>query len=241
MASVADIRAYVVNLPRRRDRRTTIARLLPPDLSVTFTSDWPMTFDCRQLTRAALERNGHELFAWQIDSENPWWNRPLKLGEICCTLAHWACWADAHQHSVEPYVLILEDDAVPAHDMLSHLLAGLDILNSTRFDLLYLGRFPLEADRPAVPGMVVPGYSHCTFGYVLHRRALPVLLATDLHRAIVPIDEFLPAMYLDHPRRDVRRRFPRRLTALAFDPPLVTQRPKHEAGSDTENSAFVDW
>lgn len=30
------------------------------------------------------------------------------------------------------------------------------------------------------------------------------------------------------------------LTAFAFDPPLVHQRPKEEAGSDTEDSAFVD-
>lgn len=241
MATVADIRTYVVNLPRRWDRRETIARLLPPDLPVTFTSDWRQTFDGHRLTRAALKLGGHELFAWQIDSDNPWWNRPLKLGEIGCTLAHWACWADAHQHGTEPYVLILEDDAVPGPDMLSRLLASLDTLNGTTFDLLYLGRFALEADRALGPGLVVPGYSHCTFGYLLHRRAIPALLATDLHRAIVPIDEFLPAMYLDHPRHDLRERFPRQLTALAFDPPLVTQRPKEEAGSDTENSAFVDW
>lgn len=56
----------------------------------------------------------------------------------------------------------------------------------------------------------------------------------------MPVDEFLPALYHPHPRQDVRRRFPLRLRALAFDPPLVTQRPKTEAGSDTEASAFVE-
>lgn len=46
-------------------------------------------------------------------------------------------------------------------------------------------------------------------------------------------------MYHPHARHDVRARFPPQLTALAFDPPLVVQRPKLDAGSDTENSDFV--
>lgn len=241
MITAGDLQTHVINLPRRVDRRTTIARLLPPELGVTVTSDWPTAFDGRHLTRDTLERAGHALFPWRIASDNPWWNRPLKLGEIGCTLAHWACWNHADQNGSQPYILILEDDAVPAADMLDRLLSALGALTEASFDLVYLGRFPLEADQSEAPGLVVPGYSHCTFGYLLHRRALPLLLASGLNRAIVPVDEFLPAMYIDHPRPDLRVRFPRRLNALAFDPPLVTQRPKHEAGSDTEDSPFADW
>jgi glycosyl transferase, family 25 len=88
--------------------------------------------------------------------------------------------------------------------------------------------------------VVEPGYSHCTFGYLLSRGALGRLLAVGLERAIVPIDEFLPALYCDHPRPDLRARFSRQLGALAFDPPLVTQLPKQQAGSDTEDSDFVE-
>jgi collagen beta-1,O-galactosyltransferase len=33
--------------------------------------------------------------------------------------------------------------------------------------------------------------------------------------------------------------YPKRLRAYALEPPLVTQLPKDEAGSDTEASAFV--
>ena len=216
-------------------------RVLPPDLSVTYTSDWPETFDGNQITRAYLDESGYQLFPWKTDSANPWWNRPLKLGEIGCTLAHWSCWRDAQANGNEPYVLILEDDAVPVPDLLERLLASLATLDADEFDLLYLGRYRLTPDQPARPGLVVPGYSHCTFGYLLTRNALPLLLSTGLDQAIVPVDEFLPAMYIDHPRSDLRARFPPRLTALAFDPPLVTQLPKHEAGSDTEDSPFVDW
>lgn len=67
-----------------------------------------------------------------------------------------------------------------------------------------------------------------------------MILDARLDLAMVPVDEFLPALYHPHPRPDLRRRFPPRLRALAFDPPLVTQRPKAEAGSDTEDSAFVE-
>lgn len=126
---------------------------------------------------------------------------------------------------------------------LGELLAGLHRLTQHgRFDLLYLGRFPLEPehDQPVLDGFVSPAYRHCTFGYLLTRAAIDLLLATSLEGAIVPVDEFLPSPYVDHPRPDLRARFPKRLTALAFDPPLVRQRPKDEAGSDTEDSAFVE-
>lgn len=89
-------------------------------------------------------------------------------------------------------------------------------------------------------GVVVPGYSHCTFGYVLSLPGVQAVLAAGLDRALIPVDEFLPALYIPHPRPDVRALFPPRLRALAFDPGVVTQRRKDDAGSDTEDSDFVD-
>lgn len=63
----------------------------------------------------------------------------------------------------------------------------------------------------------------------------------DAHydEALIPVDEFLPALYCDHPRRDVRARYARRMTAYAFAPSVVGQLPKAVAGSDTEDSAFL--
>lgn len=241
MPPLSDLRFYIVNLPRRADRRAEITGSLPPHLPVTFTSDWGDQFDGRSLSLDDLDAAGHKLFPWQIDSSNPWWSRALKYGEIGCTLAHLACWRDAATTGTEPYTVILEDDAVLGPTFLDDLLRLLGRLTSSgSFDLLYLGRYPLEPDRSRVdPELVVPGYSHCSFGYVLTRPALDVLLGTRLEQAIVPVDEFLPSMYIDHPREDLRSRFPRRFTALACEPPLVHQRPKDEAGSDTEDSAFI--
>lgn len=243
MITPAVLRTYVINLPRRPDRRAWITRSLPPELPVTFTADWTGPFDGHDLTKDHLEAAGYKLFPWKTESDNPWWNRPLKYGEIGCTLAHLACWRHAAQTGDEPYVVILEDDAVLPTTFLDDLLVGLQRLTEQRpFDLLYLGRFPLEPehDQPVTEEFVSPAYSHCTFGYLLTRPAIELLLAAHLEHAIVPIDEFLPALYIDHPRPDLRARFPRQLTALAFDPPLVRQRPKEEAGSDTEDSGFVE-
>ena len=98
----------------------------------------------------------------------------------------------------------------------------------------------MDANRSVVePGVVRPGYGHCAYGYVLSQPGLRAVLAANLERALVPVDEFLPAMFVPHPRPDVRERFPPVLQALAFDPPVVAQRPKDAAGSDTEDSAFV--
>lgn len=236
-----DLRTYVINLRRRPDRRAWMLRTLPPELPLRFTSNWSGPFDGRTLSAPDLESAGYRCFPWQIESENLWWNRPLKLGEIGCTLSHLACWRHAAETGDEPFVLILEDDATVGPSFLDDLLTGLDRLHGREpFDLLYLGRFPIEPDRPALPGFVSPGYSHCTFGYLFTRSAIDVLLGCRLEEAIVPIDEFLPAMYIDHPRLDLRSRYPRQLTALAFDPPLVGQRPKDEAGSDTEDTEFID-
>ncbi|MGP4050244.1 hypothetical protein [Streptomyces sp. 2A115] len=65
------------------------------------------------------------------------------------------------------------------------------------------------------------------------------MLNARLDQAILPVDEFLPALYTEHPRPDVRARFPRRLTALAFDPPLVTDLPADGEDSDTRDSALA--
>lgn len=241
MITASDIRTYVINLRRRPDRRAWMVRALPPELAVTFTSDWSGPFDGHELRRADLEVAGYKLFPWQIESDNSWWSRPLKYGEIGCTLSHLACWRHAAQTGSEPYILVLEDDAVLPPTFLEELLEGLQrLIGHGPFDLLYVGRYLLDSDQQALPGFVSPGYSHCTFGYLVTRPALDVLLATHLEHAIVPVDEFLPSLYIDHPRADLRARFPRQLTAFAFDPPIVRQRPKDEAGSDTEDSAFVE-
>jgi len=174
----------------------------------------------------------------RLTRTTPWWSRPLKWSEVGCTIAHLSCWRQAATRP-EKCCLILEDDAVFEPNLVKQLLGGLNQLEAAAsgFDLVYLGRVPLEPDEPLMSGIVRPGYSHCTYGYLLTRGGVRLVLEAGLEQALVPVDELLPAMYIAHPREDVRVIFPRRLRILAFEPRLVAQLTKSQAGSDTEGSA----
>jgi collagen beta-1,O-galactosyltransferase len=83
-----------------------------------------------------------------------------------------------------------------------------------------------------------PGLSYGTHAYLLRRAALGVLLAARLEEAVIPVDEFLPCMYMDHPRADLRAHFPHRLRALAFVPPIVGDPPGGD--SDVYWTPFIE-
>jgi glycosyl transferase family 25 len=139
--------------------------------------------------------------------------------------------------------MVLEDDVslvAGFERQLDRHLAALEILDPG-WDLLYAGRWVLEPASEIVvaDGLVRPAYSYCTFGYLLSAGGLAKVLDVGFERDIIPVDELLPALYMPHPREDVRRRYPPRLSAYAIDPPLVTQLDKELAGSDTEASAFT--
>jgi glycosyl transferase family 25 len=233
------LKTYVVNLKRRGDRRARMERVLPGSWDVQFTSDWDGPMDGQTLDPGDLP--GFELYPWQVPSDNPWWSRPLKLGEIGCAISHWKCWQQAAADGADP-ALILEDDAVLAGLCAARLRLRLQLLAAVDpdWDLLYLGRWALDGDdRPVTEGIVRPGYSYCTYGYLLSASGLRALLDCGFERALIPVDELIPALYMDHPRADIRLLYPKRLRAYALEPPLVTQLPKEEAGSDTEASGFA--
>jgi collagen beta-1,O-galactosyltransferase len=233
------LKTYVVNLKRRGDRRARMERVLPGSWDVQFTSDWDGPMDGQTLDPDDLP--GFELYPWQAPSDNPWWSRPLKLGEVGCAISHWKCWQQAAADGADP-ALILEDDAVLTGLCAARLQLRLQLLAAVdpHWDLLYLGRWALDGDdRPVTDGIVRPGYSYCTYGYLLSASGLRALLDCGFERALIPVDELIPALYMDHPRADIRLLYPKRLRAYALEPPLVTQLPKEEAGSDTEASGFA--
>jgi glycosyl transferase, family 25 len=237
--STGHLTTYVVNLKRRRDRRARMEHVLPATWDVEFTSDWDGPMDGQAIDPDDLP--GFELYPWEQASENPWWNRPLKLGEVGCAVSHWMCWQKAAADGADP-ALILEDDAVLTDHFAARLQYWLTRLWTAdpQWDLLYLGRWARDKeDRAVTDGIVQPGYSYCTFGYLLSTSGLGKVLNCGFEHAVIPVDELLPALYTDHPREDIRSLYPKRLRAYALEPPLVTQLPKDEAGSDTEASAFV--
>lgn len=235
------MKTYVINLKRRPDRRAQMEKILPRDLDVTFTTDWDGPLDGAEIRGDSLK--GFGIFpSWKMVSENVWWSRPLKKGELGCSISHWSCWKDAVA-SGEDRAIFFEDDIRLAQSFMEKLAATIQCLQQhyTDWDLLYLGRLPLMPDFPAGHGFVRPGYSYGAHAYMLSRAGLEKILSVRFEQQLIPADEFLPAMYFPHPRPDVARRFKPILKAFALEQKIVFQLPKERMGSDTEATGFVDW
>lgn len=228
------IYTIVVNLKRRSDRRTRMLQVVPTELELEFTSDWHVDLDWKTGARY-LDEFG--LFPWQIRSSNSWWNRPLKKGEVACAVAHLLSWRHAIDRGSDVF-LVLEDDVSFDDGFAEKLSNGLRSLNTLqpKWELLYLGREPLHADLEVAEGIVRPGYSFGAYAYMMTREGANKLVAAAYDRALIPVDEFLPAMYTDHPRIDVRHAYPKRLIAYAFEPSIVCPLDESVFGSDTEDS-----
>jgi collagen beta-1,O-galactosyltransferase len=92
------------------------------------------------------------------------------------------CWQKAVADAADP-ALILEDDAVLADDCAARIQSRLARLSTIdpHWDLLYLGRWARDdEDRAVTEGIVHPGYSYCTFGYLLSASALAAVLSSDI-------------------------------------------------------------
>jgi glycosyl transferase family 25 len=243
--------------------------ILPAELDVVFTTNWEGPLDGRQIDRESLR--GFGLYPWPIVSRNEWWShhewwsRPdslhdprvdqsgrLTKGEIGCAISHWRCWKDAWEQNLDR-AIVFEDDVVLDGALLEKLSHALHILDTRHpaWDLLYLGRQRLHKNRaipavftrdiPVEEGLVRPGYSYCAHAYVLSRNGLKKILSVGFESAIIHTDEFLPALYMIHPRADIARRYRPILEAFAIEPSIAYQLPREQAGSDTQASDFVDW
>ena len=215
-------------------------QMLPPTLDVTYTTDWAGPLDGLHMDREMLQ--GFGLFPWQIVSRNSWWSRRLKKGEIGCAISHWRCWKDAADRNA-CVALMLEDDVVLVESFFDKVERALHVLEARDrdWDFLYLGRQPAMRDFPAGDGFVRPGYTHCTYAYMLSRSGIGKVLSVGFENHLIPLDEFLSALFVIHPRPDVARRYRPILKAFALEPPIAFQLPKEHGGSDTEATDFVDW
>ena len=230
---------YVVAMQRRPDRLKRFRANVPKEVSVMPCWLVGGTFDHARMSPADLR--SLKLFDWQIVSANPWWSRSLRVGEVACTLNHHSCWAHA-LHSKHSSAVIFEDDAVFGLELFQHIPPLLDRLAQldSQWDLLYLGRERISEDQRALGEFVVPGFSYCTFGYVVSDRGLEKLLGYDLLARIIPVDEFLPATFMPHPREDIRRTFAPSMRAYALRTDVVAQGSTSDYGSETESSNEVE-
>lgn len=142
-----------------------------------------------------------KLFNWKLDgSDNSWWNRDMKAGEIGCALSHLSVWKHAHSLNYKK-IIILEEDFKPLKEIDSSLLNELDQID---WDFCYLGRNKLKADKEEVSAnLVIPNYSYNLHAYMLSGSGIENLLQYSFENKIMPVDEFVPATFCDHPRQDL--------------------------------------
>jgi glycosyl transferase, family 25 len=232
------MKAFVLNLKRRPDRKERVKAQLPDYFETFFTSDWDGPMDGQDLTDEVLREHGISVFPWELQTDNRWWNRPINKGEIGCSISHWLCWKKAATFN-DPHYVFLEDDVrlgpTFAED-LPGVVSRLTALDEN-WDLLFLGRSAQEPDQGRIGEFIKPGFSYCTHAYMLSRAGVEKLLASGFLDALIPADEILPAMYCDHPRPDVRARYPKRMRAYVVDPLLCSV--NHELGSDIMDSGAM--
>ena len=75
----------------------------------------------------------------------------------------------------------------------------------------YLGRKLLYVDEPYVKGsshIVEIKFTHWTIGYILTRRGAERLLKGDPLSNLIPLDEYIPVMYDEHPDESLNSLWP---------------------------------
>jgi glycosyl transferase family 25 len=228
-------RVFVINLVRAVERRTFIQKELGRAGFFPSDIEFLRAVDARELTPDRVERRGASLFAnWRLPgSAVSYHARDLKWGEVACSLSHIEVWRQIAA-SAEPFALVLEDDVEFLRGARA-ILRELWLLTRLAPDwhLCYVGRrragppfCSLEQPETKVaPNLVVPTFSYGAYAYAVSRAGAVQLLEARLERAIVPVDEFLPALYAPHPRQDVRDVFGcgDRLRAFALTPKLARQ------------------
>ncbi|ELU06820.1 hypothetical protein CAPTEDRAFT_153006 [Capitella teleta] len=234
---------YVINLERRPDRRVKMEQCLQ-ELGV----DHKMVnaVDGKKITKDQLDALAYEMLP---NYEDPHLKRMLTMGEIGCFLSHYFIWKDMLDNNYER-IIILEDDVrfgLYFKTKLFSTLAEADELD-IKWDLMYLGRKVLDYKKESyVEGsesLVWPYYTYWTVGYALTNAGASKLVNQNPVSKMIPVDEYLPLMFDQHPEAEWKEHFyPRDLTAISPYPPLIE--PTHYTGepgyfTDTEQSVIVE-
>jgi hypothetical protein len=173
----------------------------------------------------------YSLFNWKIKSNNEWYNRSLKKGEVGCMLSHISVLKEAYENG-EDYVLILEQDfkAVSKFDI--------NTLPDGTWDICFLGRSQNGPDQAEInDDFVIPGYTYNAHAILYRRSGIEKILQGKPERYIMPWDEYLSATFSDHPRSDLSFIW-KDVNAIATKKDMISQTSNPKT-STTENTDFV--
>ncbi|XP_013008994.2 inactive glycosyltransferase 25 family member 3 isoform X1 [Cavia porcellus] len=234
---------FVISLARRPARRQ---RMLSSLWEMEISGRVVDAVDGWMLNSSVLRSLGVDLLPGYQD---PYSGRTLTKGEVGCFLSHYSIWEEMAARGLAQ-VLVLEDDVRFERNFRGRLEQLMEEVATQKlqWDLIYLGRKQVSPEEEVavegLPGLVVAGYSYWTLAYTLSLAGARKLLASQPLRRMVPVDEFLPIMFDQHPNEQYKEHFwPRDLRAFSTRPLLAS--PTHYAGdtgwlSDTETSSPWD-
>nr|XP_058928577.1 inactive glycosyltransferase 25 family member 3 isoform X4 [Kogia breviceps] len=234
---------FVISLARRPHRGE---RMLTSLWEMEISGRLVDAVDGRALNSSVMKSLGVDLLPGYQD---PYSGRTLTKGEVGCFLSHYSVWEEVVARGLAQ-VVVFEDDVRFESNFKMRLERLMKEVEAEKlpWDLIYLGRKQVNPEEEAavegLPHLVVAGYSYWTLAYVLSLAGARKLLASQpLHR-MLPVDEFLPIMFDQHPNEQYKAHFwPRDLRAFSARPLLAA--PTHYAGdaewlSDTETSSPWD-
>jgi GR25 family glycosyltransferase involved in LPS biosynthesis len=192
-----------------------------------------------------------------------WYCRKQKLGEIGCAISHWRVWCMIAANPSDVSI-VLEDDVAIEDESFQKFRTVVEATTEP-WDLIYLARTPrpdigMTEDEGLKTGcertdchFVKPGYSWSAYAYALSPSGAKKLVQSRMNESLMPVDEYLPALYLGdkHPRTDIaeliRSKQLSEFVALAWADPAPVPTASlatlvHLGGccSDTENSAPLE-
>jgi len=179
---------FVVNLAHRTDRMEAFAKqAAAAGLSYTRIEAVDAAGAQRALDDGTVALNG--------TFRDPTSNRPIKLGEVGCSLSHLAAWAEIAKLEPAQYAVVLEDDA----QLRGYTVAIDDVVaaaadNDAEFVYLAYRQHGRSGRKPVGSLLQTCEFNYWTIAYLLRADAARRLVAGGeaFRRNMVPVDEYLP-------------------------------------------------
>lgn len=229
---------FMINLKRRPERRLKM-ELTMKEIGIDYK--YLEAVDGKKLTDDILAQKGIQ---FMTGYEDPYHKRPMKMGEIGCFLSHHSIWQKMVDENLKE-VLILEDD-IKFEPFFRERTE--EMMREARemggYDLIYFGRKRLQDNEEVIgKSFVKVSYTYWTLGYAITLEGAKKLLAVEPLKRLIPVDEFLPIMFNEHPNDTWKSNFDNRnLKAWSVNPLMLY--PTHYTGeegyiSDTEDSVQI--
>jgi len=245
--SLKDLHIYVVSLHSEPVRKARLTDLLETAGLLPQTTFLPAVHKS-YINKNYLDSQGFAVFDEWLGTDHSAYQNPIKTGEIACAIGHYMGWK-AFSKSKYKYALILEDDAVWEEDIVKELKEFIQFNKKDKSNIFYLGRIVLKPNHTRYDGFdelkelkgeewvtdryTRPVFSYNLQSYVLDRKAVTTILDSEPEKALMTPDDIVPAFYTDHRHEKIRKRFPKKLKALALtvaSEPNNTERPNVSVG-----------